>query len=117
MLNVLAISGPIFFIIFLGFVAVKAHLLRSEHARGLGAFVIHFALPALLFKALAHRPAAQLLDLTLVTRYGAGSVMVFILITLVNCINPNKSRLIVWIGFSSLPKIDKRSLCFCVRSL
>ena len=83
MLNVIAISGPIFFIIFLGFVAVKAQLLRSEHARGLGAFVIHFALPALLFKALAHRPAAQLLELSLVTRYGAGSVMVFILITLV----------------------------------
>ena len=77
MLNVLGISGPIFFIILLGFLAVKAKLLRSQEARALGAFVINFALPALLFKALAQRPAAQLLDLTLIAHYGAGSVCVF----------------------------------------
>lgn len=81
MLNVLAISGPIFFIIFLGFLAVKAKLLRSEEARALGAFVINFALPALLFKALAQRPSSQLLDPVLISHYGAGSVMVFTLIT------------------------------------
>lgn len=80
MLNVLAISGPIFFIIFLGFLAVKAKLMRFEETRALGLFVIHFALPALLFRALAQRPAAQLLDPTLITHYGAGSVLVFILI-------------------------------------
>ncbi len=83
MLNVLAISGPIFFIIFLGFLAVKAKLLRSEESRALGSFVVHFALPALLFKALAQRPAANLVDPTLITHYGAGSILVFTLITLV----------------------------------
>jgi len=82
-LNVLAISGPIFFIIFLGFLAVKAKLLRSEESRALGSFVVHFALPALLFKALAQRPAANLVDPTLMTHYGAGSILVFTLITLV----------------------------------
>lgn len=83
MLSVLAISGPIFFIIFLGFVAVKANLLRSEEARALGAFVINFALPALLFKALAQRPAALLLDPILIGHYGGGSLLVFSLITLI----------------------------------
>lgn len=82
MLNVLAISGPIFFIIILGFVAAKAKLLRAEEARALGAFVINFALPALLFKALAQRPAANLLDPLLIFHYGTGSVMVFTLVTL-----------------------------------
>lgn len=83
MLSVLAISGPIFFIIFLGFVAVKIKLLRPEEARALGAFVINFALPALLFKALAHRPAAILLDPVLIGHYGGGSVLVFTLVTLI----------------------------------
>ncbi|MEY4684048.1 MAG: hypothetical protein RLZ25_507 [Pseudomonadota bacterium] len=83
MLNVLAISGPIFSIIFLGFLAVKARLLRTEEARALGAFVINFALPALLFKALAQRPATQLLNATLISHYGAGSLLMFTLITLV----------------------------------
>ena len=83
MLNVLAISGPIFFIIFLGFIAAKARLLRPEEARALGAFVINFALPALLFKALAQRPAANLLDPILIGHYGGGSVLVFTLILLI----------------------------------
>ena len=83
MLSVLAISGPIFFIVLLGFVAVKAKLVRVAEARALGAFVINFALPALLFKALAQRPAAALLDPILIGHYGSGSVLVFTLITLI----------------------------------
>ena len=83
MLSVLAISGPIFFIVLLGFVAAKAKLVRPAEARALGAFVINFALPALLFKALAQRPAAALLDSTLIGHYGGGSVLVFTLITLI----------------------------------
>ena len=64
----------------MGFLAVKAQLLRSAEAKALGTFVIQFALPALLFKALAQRPADQLLDLNLVAHYGAGSILVFIFV-------------------------------------
>ena len=83
MLTVLGISGPIFFIIALGFVGTRMRLLKPQEAKPLGTFVIHFALPALLFKALAQRTPNQLLGDGIMLDYAIGSVAIFIGATLV----------------------------------
>jgi malonate transporter and related proteins len=81
MLNILGMTGPIFIIIGLGFLAVRFRLLDAQSSRSLGVFVIHFALPALLFRAMATRAADQLLNPTLFAHYATGSVAAFVLIT------------------------------------
>ena len=81
MLNVLGISGPIFIIILLGFLATRLGLLKPQEAKPLGIFVIQFALPALLFRALAHSNPSHLLADNLIPSYAMGSTIVFICAT------------------------------------
>lgn len=79
MLQILAITAPLFLLIGLGFAAHWGNLVNREQIRGIGSFVIHFALPALLFKALAERPLQQTLDLRYLLAYSLGSLAVFAL--------------------------------------
>lgn len=62
MLEVLGITAPIFCIIGLGYLASRTGLLSREQMRGLGTFVITFAMPALVIKALALRPISEVLN-------------------------------------------------------
>ena len=54
MLDILSITAPIYIIIFLGFVLTRIGLFAKPEMRVFGKFVLNLALPALLFKTLAH---------------------------------------------------------------
>lgn len=75
MLDILAITGPIYLCIALGFAAVRWRVFSPADMRVLGKFVIQFALPALLFSALASRPLAELLQPAYLLAFGVGSVL------------------------------------------
>jgi predicted permease len=75
MLTVLGITGPIFLIIAIGYLAVRMGVLAYGDSRALGIFVLNFALPALLFKALSQQPLGQLLNADLLLAYSLGSLL------------------------------------------
>lgn len=75
MLDILAITGPIYLTIVLGFVTTRLGLFSPADMRVLGKFVINLALPALLFNALAQRPLGQILNGPYLLVYAAGSLL------------------------------------------
>lgn len=77
MLAVLSITAPIFVLIGLGFFSARIGLVNREQARGMGAFVIHFALPALVFKALAERSLDEVLNWPYLGAYALASLSLF----------------------------------------
>src|SRR5512134_1621210 len=76
MLSVLVITGPIFVMIGIGFLAGRLGMFGAADMRVLGKFVLNFALPALVFQALAQRPVAEILDGPFLVAYGGGSLLV-----------------------------------------
>jgi len=62
MLNVLAITVPIYIVIAIGFIAGRTGLLCGPDMRMLGRLVFNFALLALLFTALSRRSIADILN-------------------------------------------------------
>ena len=80
MLNILAITSPIFLIIAIGFAAVQLGAMAKADMRPLGRFVISFALPALIFKALALRSFPEIMNASYLIAYGLGSLAVFFLL-------------------------------------
>ena len=76
MLQTLFVTGPIYLVIALGFVAVRLDVLSKPDMRVLGTFVVNFALPALVFTALTQRPIQEILDAHYVLDYAAGSLIV-----------------------------------------
>ena len=62
MLGILAITGPIYIVIALGYLSVRAGLFARADMRVLGQFVLYAALPALLFDAVARRPLGDILE-------------------------------------------------------
>ena len=79
MLEVLGITAPIFIIIGLGYLAARIRLLTREQIRGLGTFVITFALPALVIDSLAQRPIREVLNPHYLASYGVASLGCFVL--------------------------------------
>jgi predicted permease len=77
-LDILAITGPIYLCIALGFAAVRWRIFSAADMRVLGKFVIQFALPALLFNALASRPIVELLQPAYLLAFGTGSVVLLL---------------------------------------
>lgn len=75
MLEVLTLTLPIFLLIGLGFVAVRAGWFAAAGLPALAGFVVRFALPALIFLALARRDFAEVLDARFLTAYALGSVV------------------------------------------
>lgn len=78
MLDVLAVTGPIYLVIALGYLSVRFGRFRPDDLRALGRFVLHFALPALLFNALAKSPVAAVLDPAYLGAYAASGVAVML---------------------------------------
>lgn len=91
MSTILSITGPIFIIIALGFVAVQSNLLNRSDMKGLGGFVINFAMPALLFKAMASRSLTDLVDAELLLIYTVGSLAIMIAVLLFVCLLQRRS--------------------------
>ncbi|MBB3139653.1 AEC family transporter [Halomonas organivorans] len=79
MLDILAITTPIFAIIGLGYLARAGRLIGHEAIQGIGTFVMYFALPALVIRALTQNPLKEVFDPRYLLAYGAGSLAVFAL--------------------------------------
>ncbi|OLU27410.1 permease [Pseudomonas sp. PA15(2017)] len=79
MLQILQITAPIFLLIGLGYLAAMGGLLNREQVRGIGAFVITFAMPALLIKTLGTSPIQQTMVPGYLLAYAFGSLAAFIL--------------------------------------
>jgi malonate transporter and related proteins len=76
-LHILSITFPIYLIVLLGWLAVRKGFFDKPDLRVLGRFVVQFALPALLFKALGSRPMHEVLDAGYLLAVAAGSLAVF----------------------------------------
>lgn len=74
MLDILAITGPIYITIALGYVLTRRGLFARADMRVLGQFVINLALPALLFNALAQRKLGDILNGRYMLVYAIGSL-------------------------------------------
>ena len=74
MLAVLAITGPIFLLIGLGYGAVRARVLTADDIRSMGQFVLNFALPALLLYALMSSRPADILNWPFLIAYAASTL-------------------------------------------
>lgn len=77
MLEILVITTPIFLIIGLGYLARAGRLIDHEALKGIGTFVMYFALPALVIRALTQNPLEEVFDPHYLLAYGAGSLAVF----------------------------------------
>ena len=74
MLDILAITGPIYITIALGYFLTRRGLFARADMRVLGQFVINLALPALLFNALAQRKLGDILNGRYMLVYALGSL-------------------------------------------
>jgi malonate transporter and related proteins len=74
MAETLSITGSIFALIALGFLAARARLFGAGAVDALGAYVVNLALPALIFTALAARDLAEVVDAGYLAAYLAGSL-------------------------------------------
>lgn len=75
MLDILAITGPIYLVILIGYAVTRRGVFASADLRVLGKFVVQMALPALLFNALAQRSLADILHLDYLLAYTLGSLV------------------------------------------
>ena len=80
MSDVLAITIPIFLLIGAGYLAFRYRVMQPEQARALGAFVLNFALPALIIRALSGRRPAEIANFRYLLAYAVASLAVFALV-------------------------------------
>lgn len=78
MLDILAITTPIYVLILLGYALTRIGLFAKVEMRVLGKFVINLALPALLFKALSQRSLGEILNVTYLLGYFLGSLAMIV---------------------------------------
>ncbi|EHA17079.1 AEC family transporter [Halomonas sp. HAL1] len=77
MLAILAITTPIFLLISTGYIARWSGLIQREQMQGVSVFVLYFALPALVIRALTQHPLEEILQINYLVAYGLGTVVVF----------------------------------------
>ena len=75
MLDILGITGPIYIAIALGYAVTRAGLFSRADMRVLGKFVIHVALPAMLFNALSQRRIQEIVNGPYLLVYTLGSLL------------------------------------------
>ncbi len=74
MLDILAITGPIYFSIAVGFIATRLGLFARTDKQVFGRFVINIAVPTMLFKAMAERSIGEVLNPSYILAYLAGTL-------------------------------------------
>ncbi|MDN3522022.1 AEC family transporter [Halomonas ramblicola] len=79
MLEILSITTPIFLLIGAGYLAMGIRLVNREQIQGVATFVLYFALPALVIRALTQNPLDEVLQPHYLLAYGLGSLAVFAL--------------------------------------
>ncbi|WP_028310863.1 AEC family transporter [Derxia gummosa] len=72
--DILAATAPIYLLVALGYAARRLGAFDTADARVLGRYVINFALPALIFRAVGQRPIEALLSPGYLFAYAVGSV-------------------------------------------
>ena len=77
MLAIIGITAPIFVLIAIGFLSCRSGTISRDQAAGMGRFVITFALPALVIRALLERPLTEVIDWNYLLGYGLGSLLAF----------------------------------------
>jgi|HigsolmetaAR201D_1030396.scaffolds.fasta_scaffold02544_9 Predicted permeases len=76
----LSVILPIFVLIGVGFTAVRTRYVPSSVVEALGAFVLNFALPAVILHALLQQDLQRTLDWGYIFAYAAGSLIAFVAI-------------------------------------
>lgn len=77
MLEILAITTPIYLLIGVGYLAMAGRLINREQLQGIGTFVMYCALPALVIRALSQNPLNEVFNPQYLVAYGLGSLVVF----------------------------------------
>ena len=78
-MNILGITGPIYLVIALGYVATRQGLFAKADMQAFGKFTLNLALPALLFNALSQRSIGEILNGHYLLAYAMGSLAVALL--------------------------------------
>lgn len=79
MLNVLAVTAPIYLLIAVGFLAVRRGVFQRSDMQLLGRLLVLFVLPALVFRAINRYPVAEVLNPGYLFAYGLGSLALLVL--------------------------------------
>ncbi|MCW1955668.1 MAG: AEC family transporter [Roseobacter sp.] len=104
MLAVLGITLPIFAAVALGYLCVRFGLFKPADMRLFGSFVLHIALPALLFLSVATRDAREVFNLTYMAVFAAGALAtIAVSFTLLTALKTSPSRRAVAIMGTSCP--------------
>ena len=74
---VLNITAPIFFLILLGYVAIRWQLLPKEALPALSKFVLYLALPAVMVTKISALDLAAVMNLPYMVVYGSAGLIVF----------------------------------------
>lgn len=74
---ILSLTSPIFLLIFIGYLVVKAGWMPKDNVRSLSWFVVNIGLPAALFKALSSRTFQDILHYDFLFVYGLASLLSF----------------------------------------
>lgn len=77
MSQITSIILPFFALIGLGWIGGKLQIVSPDGMRGINGFVFYFALPALLFKALATRSPSEIWQPDIILAYGGGTLAVY----------------------------------------
>jgi len=73
MTDILAITGPIYLAIALGYAATRFGVFARADMRVFGKFTLYLALPAMLFNALSQRSLAEILNCQYLLAYALSS--------------------------------------------
>ncbi len=98
MTDILAVTGPIFLTILLGFAVAKAKLLDQRDFAALGKYVVTLALPALIFRAIAARPLTETINPAYVTAYALAGLVLIVLVTIWTVLRRGKGDAIAAMG-------------------
>ena len=75
MLNILSITGPIYLLILIGYVATRSGFFARSDMQVIGRYVINLAIPALLFKVSSERALGEIFNPSYLLAYLAGSLV------------------------------------------
>ena len=78
MLAILNITLPLFLLIGVGYACVRRGPFTPDHVRGMGAFVINVALPALIFRLLSRNRLQDLIEWRYFLVYATGSLVMLL---------------------------------------
>lgn len=77
MLTVLEVTLPVFALVLCGWIAARRGLIADAAVEGLNTFVFWFALPAMLYRAVASQPIARIVDARFLAAFLAAGALLY----------------------------------------